>query len=497
MKKRLLIIFLVLLFISQSNSAFSSELTDDYFDIATNYFNSNNYAKALEYLDFIIKIEPDNLSANTLRNKIVPPTALIAIAPCPTSAITNPQSTPEAQNCLKTKQVPENIITVGGPKSDIENISYDSNYYNTKGQELFNQKEYDTAIKYFYKSINLNSKNAQAYNNLGMTYWLKGNTEAAITYFKKANSVNRNYTQPLVNLALLYKKLGDEKCQIYYLKKAIKQNPSDCTAYYWLGDYYKNLGEYPEAIENFKEVIKINPKFSQAYISLANCFFETEEFNYCIIAATQYQEFTPDSDYASSVKAKAYLAIGRYTEAKREIEKAIAVSNKEEYQLELAKIDYYLEDYNGALEIFQSVLKSGDSADIFNYVGLCNYKLKNIEVAIANFNRSIELDGLRPIYYYNLAQCYKSTGDKKNYVKYINTATKITPINYQDFIDLSYIYFDNNNPSYAINSLNNAISKYPDVKALYLSKLKIYESIGDNLHYNETKDLIEMRFNKK
>ena len=195
--------------------------------------------------------------------------------------------------------------------------------------------------------------------------------------------------------------------------------------------------------------------------------------------------------------AKVNLALYRYEDAKIYIEKAIELCDKPEYQFELVKIDYYLEDYQKSLTISQELLQTNNSAEIFNYVGLCNYKLKNIEVAIANFNKAIELDGLRPIYYYNLAQCYKSLGDKRNYVKNVNAATKITPINYQDFIDLSYIYYDNGNPSYAINSLNDAIARYPSVKALYLSKLKIYESLGDNLNYNKTKDLINERFNLK
>lgn len=500
MKKWLLIISLVLLFSQKSgflwaNPAFASELTDDYFDIATNYYNATNYAKALEYLDSILKLEPQNLQAKALKDKISPP----VVEACGTDTTTTTVlTTPTAQAQIVPAQAPKiEMPVVVEPKGDIEKISYDSNYYNTKGQEFYKKKEFDSAIEYFYKAVNLNARNAQAYNNLAMCYWFKNNLIAAIKYFKKANYINHGYTQPLVNLALLYKQLGDVPNQVYYLKKAIKYNPADFTAYYWLGDYYRNIGEYPAAIECFKEVVRINPKFSQAYLSIAMCFFETEEFNYTILALTQYQEYYPDSDFAYYLKAKANLAMTRYSDAKENIEKAIAICNNNEYQYELAKIDYYLEDYSSALDIFQNLLKNGDSAEMFNYVGLCNYKLKNIEVAQANFNKAIELDGLRPIYYYNLAQCYKSIGDKKNYTKYVNIATKITPINYQDFIDLSYIYYDNGNPSYAINSLNDAISKYPTIKALYLSKLKIYESIGDNLHYNECKDLIETRFNKK
>lgn len=479
---RILFLLFVLFAMQWTNVVNASELTDDYFDIATNYFNSNNFAKSLEYLDLIINIEPGNLAAKTLRDKIAPP-------PVDDSKV--------VLNATQATQSTGNVVIVQVPEVNLEKVIYNSDYYNTKGQEFYQKKDYNMAAEYFCKAIVLNNRNAQAYNNLAMAYWMKKNPEFAIKYFKKANSVCRSYTQPLVNLSNLYKQLGYTQNQVYYLKKAIKCNPNDYLAYYWLGDYYRNAGEYPKAIANYKEVVKINPKYPQVYLSLAMCFFETEEFNYTLMTLAQYREFYPDSDYAFFLMSKANLASCKYEDAKNAIQKAIEINDNNEYQLELAKIDYTLEDYQTALDIFQNLLKTGDSAEIFNYVGLCNYKLKNIEIAIVNFQKAIDLDGLRPIYYYNLAQCYKSLQDKKNYLKYVNTATKINPINYQDFIDLSYIYYDNGNPNYAINSLNNAISKYPCVKSLYLSKLKIYEALGDNLHYNETKDLIEMRFNKK
>lgn len=484
MKKGLLFL-VIMLGLLCTNVVRASELTDDYFDIATNYYNSNNLTKALEYLDLIITIEPGNIQAKNLKDKISPPT------------IDTTKTAEAAPQVLNTVAEPQRVIVVEAPQDNIQKIVYDSDYYNTKGQEFYQKKEYDTAIEYFYKSVTLNKNNAQAYNNLAMSYWCKGNAPLTIKYFKKANSIKKCYTQPLVNLSNIYKQLGDSANQFYYLQKAIKYNNNDYLAYYWLGDYYRVLDKYPQAIQNYKEVVKINPKFSQVYLNLGICFFETEEFNYAILALSQYREFYPDSDFAFYLMSKAYLALCHYEDAKTYIQKAVEIRNNDEYQFELAKIDYNLQDYQEALDIFQNLLKECDNAEYFNYVGLCNYKLKNIDAAIVNFNKAIDLDGLRPIYYYNLAQCYKSMGDKKNYAKYANTATKINPINYQDFIDLSYIYYDNGNPNYAINSLNCGIKKYPDVKSLYLAKLKIYEILGDNLHYNETKDLIETRFNKR
>ena len=483
MKKGILYSLILMLSLFSVNFVGASELTDDYFDIATNYYNSNNYAKALEYLDLIIVLEPDSKLALDLRNKISPP---------PLDKTEDAKATAQILNNVNVE--PQKVTIIEAPQVNVQKVVYDSDYYNSKGQEFYCNKDFDSAIQYFHKAIVVNKRNAKAYNNLAMAYWCKNNIDAAIKYFKTANSFNRRYSQPLVNLSNLYKQLGDSKKQLFYLQKAVKVNDNDYLAYYYLGDYYKSRNEYSLAIANYKESVKINQKFPQVYLSLAMCFFETQEFNYSTLALKQYLELVPNSDCAYFMLAKAALATSQFDEAKIYIQNAINICDSLQYKFELAKIYYYLNDYKMALDLFQIVLQSGDNAEAFNYVALCNYKLKNIELAIINFNKAIELDGLRPIYYYNLAQCYKSTGDKKNYVKYVNTATRINPINYQDYIDLSCIYNDNSNSSYAINSLNDAIRKYPNEKALYLAKLKIYEAMGDDLNYNKTIEVIKMRF---
>ena len=116
------------------NFASAGELTDDYFDIATNYFNSNNFAKALEYLDLIMQVEPGNLAAKTLRDKISPP-------PVDSSAAQTVQ-------IMATVQNPENLVILNVPQADTEKMAYNSDYYNAKGQEFYCKQDYNSAVEY-------------------------------------------------------------------------------------------------------------------------------------------------------------------------------------------------------------------------------------------------------------------------------------------------------------------------------------------------------------
>lgn len=352
-----------------ANRVVANELTDDYFLIAVNYYNAKNYSKAMEYLDTILSVEPDNLKTKILRNKILP----------------LPDSAKKVEECTDTTV--ENSSSSNVP--DSENIVCSSDYYNSKGQEFYIKKDLDKATKYFYKAIHADNKNSQAYNNLGMVYWLKRNSTAAASFFKKASTLDKTYTQPLVNLATLYKQTGDEKKQLHYLNAAIKANPRDFLAYYSYGDYYRTKKDYPNAIKYYKDAVKICPQFAQTYLDLAVCFYETQQYNYALIALEQYKELYPDSDYDYYLNAKTNVAMGNYAEAKKNIEKAITINNTYEYQQELAIADYYLQDFNTAYNILHNIQAENPNIEGTNYLALCNYYLKNSDEAIDILNTAI------------------------------------------------------------------------------------------------------------
>ena len=149
-----------------SSVTFASELTEDYLDIAKNYYESNNVSKALEYVELVLSIEPDNVNATELKNKLIP-TATIKENNDVQKVIENTQKSPEKVQIITTESL------------DTASVEYNSDYYNTKGLEFFDQKDYDNAIQYFEKAVNLNKNNFIAYNNLAMSYWVKGDLETA------------------------------------------------------------------------------------------------------------------------------------------------------------------------------------------------------------------------------------------------------------------------------------------------------------------------------
>lgn len=50
---------------------FSNELTEDFFDIANNYAVNGQYEEAIEYLDKILEVDPENKFAAEMRNSLI------------------------------------------------------------------------------------------------------------------------------------------------------------------------------------------------------------------------------------------------------------------------------------------------------------------------------------------------------------------------------------------------------------------------------------------
>ena len=381
------------------------------------------------------------------------------------------------------------------PRTDKFKIENNSDYYNKQGKQFYLNEEYDSAIQSFFRAVSIDNRNYIAYNNLGMAYWMKNNLDSAEKYFRKAATISKSYPQPYINLALLYKQKGDLNKQYTYLKKALDVNPTNYWTYYLLGDYYTSVGNYPASIPYYIDAINLNSNFAPPYLALAIAYFKTDKYEQSITTLKNYIEFNPNSDFAYSMLAKNYYILGQYLTAKKHMKTAIKINPTSIYRFELAKIEYNAGEFANALLNLEIIEPEYQYPEIYNYIGLCNLGLKRYELAIINFNKAIVLDNKRAIYYYNLAQCYKQLDDKNNYVKYMNTALQVTPVLYQDYIDLSCIYYNTGKINLAVKMLQDGIQANPDSKPLYLALFNLYDRLDDQAGYNYIKSEIESRFN--
>lgn len=446
----------------------ASDFADDYLDIAQNYYNDGNKLKALEYVEQVLAVEENNMSAIAFKIKLTPPNSVKYI--------------PNLEKPL-IFDVP--YVATTNPTADA---------YYKQGLEQYRNKDYKKAEESLNIVIQMSENNFRAYNTLGLVYWAQNKLNNAKSAFEKANSINPVFTLSLDNLSQIYKQTGDKEKCYSTLMRAIQQNENDFCAYLLLGDYYADLYDYDNSIKNYKEVIKINPKYNLAYLKIAKVRMENLDFSASNATLKYYNGINPKDDYAFFMMAKNFQYMNELSKAKESIYKAIMMNNCRDYRVELGKIYYQNDDIQEALDCFVSTVNAETTSEIYNYIGMCYYCMNDFNKAIANINKALVMSDTRAIYYYNMAKVYQTLKDNINYMKYMAIVKEYTPKTCQDFIDMSGILLDSESKNSAINILNKGIDKYPKVKELYLEKLKIYDLTGDLQGMGQTRLEMEKIF---
>lgn len=103
------------------------------------------------------------------------------------------------------------------------------------------------------------------YIEIGCDYLNKNNFNTAIEYFNRAIEINPNYKYGYFNRATAYAKLEDYQNAINDYNKVIDLDVNWADAYRFRGLTYYNMNLYNEAISDFNTLIKFNILDAQAY----------------------------------------------------------------------------------------------------------------------------------------------------------------------------------------------------------------------------------------
>lgn len=276
--KKLVILFLLF----PCLSVMSNEITEDYFDIASNYATYGQYKEAGEYLDKILGIEPANSDAFELKKIIFRVTN-----PNTKSYLSTNNKTVSSAVSFKNKGDKDKMISaLSSNQNDFWSCYLLANFY-------LEEKNFPDAIKFYEKSITLQPNFSQSYLGLGQSFLGNGDFQNAITNFNKY---------------LSYNKISD-------------------LAYALRGLAYMNAGDITQAENDIKQALKIDENFSYLLIQ-AKILYNKGDYN------TAKEKFSVLSKNIQTSEVYKYMglcdyALGDYTNALLNLDKAIILSDED------------------------------------------------------------------------------------------------------------------------------------------------------------------------
>ena len=162
-------------------------------------------------------------------------------------------------------------------------------YYRDRG-------DYETALAYANRAVELASKNYNAYENIGTINAYKKNYDEAIKFYSKALELNPDFYLAANNLGLVYSYLGDFNSSVFYLKKAVGIDPKLSKAHNDLGTVYAQIGKFDPAIGEMEKSIEINPYNADYYYNLAVIYEFLGNNNKAIDLLEKGLDIEPDNE---------------------------------------------------------------------------------------------------------------------------------------------------------------------------------------------------------
>jgi len=148
--------------------------------------------------------------------------------------------------------------------------------YRIIGTLYHKQNKLNQAEESIQRSLDLNPKNADSYNILGMISNRLGNYDDAIKYFRRAIELAPERAAFKFNLANIYRThLKEYKKAAELYEQSLNIDPNKFTTWNNLGITYMAMKNYDNAERCLKKCIQIAPAHFRAYYNLA-CLFSLQ-----------------------------------------------------------------------------------------------------------------------------------------------------------------------------------------------------------------------------
>ncbi len=185
-----------------------------------------------------------------------------------------------------------------------------------------------------------------------------GNYNQAIAYFAKCLDLNKQSAASNYEIAKIYYILKEYDKAIIFAKDAVKLQPDNYWYSYLLASLYEEINDFKKTEEILKKIASKNPKNLEIITELAQVYLNNNKINEALKIYNKIEEDYGISDEISMKKQNIYLFKGEKQKADNELKKLIkAYPNEIKYRGLLAESYISEKRYNEARKIYDQLIK--------------------------------------------------------------------------------------------------------------------------------------------
>lgn len=387
-------------------------------------------------------------------------------------------------NLLKVILVLVMIVILGGCSGNSADKFY------KQGLKNIDNGSYQEAASNFVKAIELNPNRAEYYIDYGMALIMLNENKEAILNFDKA-ILDKDNAIANKNNKLAYRGKGIAYYKSYQYKEAIEQfdralsidelSDLDVDILYYKGSAEEKAGLYEDVIQTYTLLIDHDSSDSTAYNHRGLAYGKLHQFD----------KGLTDYDKAISLEKRNYdHYLGKYfllkdadraEEANKVLEEAAGIKIKtEEDKFNLARVHYYMDEYDLAINEFSSAFENGFEESYY-FLGNIYEMRKDYEDAVINYKKYIEAEQVSKtaLVYNQIGTCLLELGRNSEALSYIQTGLEYQEKNLEQPLKRNEIiaYEKTGDFATAYHLMTDYIEQYPEDK----EAVKDYEFLKTRL----------------
>ncbi len=429
------------------------------------------------------------------------------------------------------------------------NISRKADTYYELGAIYIELKDYNNALIYTQKAVELYTKTgnadytADAYLNLGNIYYSLRKSDKVISSYENALKLIKEKDSPTVGR--IYMNIGNEyfiqkqyEVAIQYYKKGLPLLDiieSKAKAFNQIAITYQYLLQYDEAIKSYQNSIIFlekagnQKKILESYCFIANLYHDkgdytkSNEFNLKTIEICEKIGIQKTMIMAQAYNGlgQNYHVLGEYILANTYHLKSLEISillgdarGEAASYTNLGNVYFRSGNYIKALECHERSLVIKDSVGLqkeesisYNNIGLIYSNIGNYTKAIEYFEKSIEVDQNNDNSsslcetYINIGGVYSDEGNKIKAMEYYSKALEIAKKTNQKknmaavYNNIANVFNSKSEYTEAIKNINKSLEISEKIKA-YSYAAGSYNALGE-IYFNQKLYLKAKQANKK
>ena len=321
----------------------------------------------------------------------------------------------------------------------------DAPTYQLMGNGYAQAGQFEKAINYYQKAIDLNPVDAltqqnfaQCYNNYGVSLRNRGEWDEAIDAYRNAlrlmptlQIARTNLSDAFTRKAKAHSEAGELDDAVVAYLELQKLHPNEMHIRNLLGELYLKKGDYADALSVFQHVYNVNPNADHAlhnliaaYHHYARSLSDAEDYTTAIQLLEAALRLAPTDLNLRLSLANAYQGAEDYARAATEIARVLAQSpenpqaKEEQINLKIRRGNALMQQrqYTDALAEFEAIPESARDIEVYNTIGYLHLVEGEHAKAFSGFETVLRKDPINMPAFRNLlsleSQLIRKRGNK-------------------------------------------------------------------------------------